>query len=74
MKKLKGIAIEIIYFILCMFLGSMWIVGGIYGIFNPMYENETYVYNLFISVLAIALGIFLMKFWIKRNKKRRERK
>lgn len=73
MKKLKEIIIEIIYFVLCIFLGSLWLVGGIYGIFSPMYESETYIYNLFISVLAIALGIFLMKFWLKRNKKRRKK-
>lgn len=74
MKKIKEIIIEIIYFILCIFVGSLWIVGGIYGIISPIYESETYIYNLFISVIGIALGIYLMKFWIKRNKKRRERK
>jgi len=71
MKKIKEIIIEIIYFVLCMFLGSMWLVGGIYGIFSPMYKSETYIYNLIISVIGIVFGIYLMKFWLKRNKKRR---
>ena len=73
MKKIKEIIIEIIYFFLCMFLGSLWLVGGIYGIFNPMYESETYIYNLIISVIGIVFGIYLMKFWLKRNKKRRKK-
>ncbi len=74
MEKIKEIIIEIIYFVLCMFFGSLWIVEGIHSIFSPIYENKTYAYNLVISVLAIALGIFLMNFWIKRYKKRRKKK
>jgi cytochrome c biogenesis protein CcdA len=73
MKKLKAVIIEILYFVLCMFFGSLWLVGGIYSIFSPLYETETYIYNMVISVLAIILGIFLMKFWLKRNKKRKEK-
>ncbi len=73
MKKIKEIVIEILYFLLCMFFGSLWLVAGIYGIFSPLYETETYMYNMVISVLAIVFGIFLMKFWIKRNKKRKEK-
>ncbi|MDP8202317.1 MAG: hypothetical protein P9M11_09310 [Candidatus Tenebribacter burtonii] len=73
MEKIKAIVIGIIYFVLCMILGSMWLVGGIYGIFSPMYKSETYIYNLFISALGIALGLYLMNFWIKRNRKRKNK-
>ncbi len=71
MKKNKDVLIEILYFVICMFFGSMWVAGGIYGIFSPLYENETYFYNLVISALGIALGLFLMNYWIKRNKNKR---
>jgi Protein of unknown function (DUF2569) len=68
--RIKSVIIESVYVFICLILGSIWFLGGLYEIIAPLFKIGSNIKNLHINFLAIILGYFLIKYWFNRNKKK----
>jgi hypothetical protein len=72
--KIKDFFIEFIYIFLCLILGSVWGIYGLYSIINQMINSNSDIESLPGSFVSILISFYLFKFWFNRLKKNKESK